>query len=157
MTKAQVRKHLNRWDRDQGRAMMAAEAALRKPPQPYKWSDKLRNAGLLRRYWKFRHSEVERHLCYRETIDKLEAAVQSHNAKFAFPLRDTTLTIEEIRVHFNAATKALTKCQADAEGHRTQCQYDLLAKYETDTDPAMQEELKWKAAIVRRSIQGEET
>jgi hypothetical protein len=40
--------------------------------------------------------EVEHHLCYRETIDKLEAAVQSNNTKVAFPLRDTILTIEEI-------------------------------------------------------------
>jgi hypothetical protein len=68
MTKTQVRKHLNRWDRDQGRAMLAAETALRKPPQPYKWSDKLRNAGLLRRYWKFRHSEIQQNLCYDENM-----------------------------------------------------------------------------------------
>ena len=122
MTKAQVRKHLNRWDRDQGRAMRASESALRKPPQPYKWSAKLRNAGLLRRYWKFRHSEVQQNLCYSENIARLEAAVRVHNQGFSFPYRDEILTIEEIRKHYNKATKDLTKCQANAEGHRIQSQ-----------------------------------
>ena len=157
MTKKQVRKHLNRWDRDQGRSMLAAEAALRKPPQPYKWSDKLRNAGLLRRYWKFRHSEALFDLCYSENIDKLEAAVRAHDPSFSFPFKYEVLPIEEIRIHFNAATKALTKCQDNAEGHRIQNQYDLLAQYESDKDPATKEESNRKAVIVRRNIQGEET
>jgi hypothetical protein len=157
MKKAQVRKHLNRWDRDSGRAMMAGETALRKPPQPYKWSDTLRNAKLLRRYWKFRHNEVTHNLCYNENSERLEAAVRVHNNKFSFPLREEELTIEEIRIHYNAATTALMKCPANAEGHRIQCQYDLLTKYESDGDPATQEESKQKAGIVKRNMQGKES
>jgi hypothetical protein len=112
---------------------------------------------LLRRYWKFRHSEIQQNLCYDENIQRLKDAVRAYNPDFSFPLKDEILTIEEIRKHYSAATKALSKCQENAEGHRIQCQYDLLAKYESDTDPATQEESKQKVKIVRRNIQGEET
>ena len=47
-----VRKLLNQWDADQGRAMHHAESTLRSPPRQYEWSNKLRNAGLHRRYWR---------------------------------------------------------------------------------------------------------
>jgi hypothetical protein len=137
--------------------MKTAESALRTPPQPHKWSDKLRNGGLLRRCWKFRHGKDQHGLCFTETINKLEQAVQTHDSEFKFPQRDETLAIEEIRKNLNAATKVLTKCQDDAEGHCIQNQYDLLAKYESDKDPVTQEESKRKAKLVCCNSQGEET
>jgi hypothetical protein len=114
--------------------------------------------GLLRRYWKFRHSEALYDLCYSDIIDKLEAAVWAHDLSFSFPFKDDVLPIEDFRIHFNAATKALTKCQDNAAGHRIQNQYDLLSKYESDTDPVtIKEESKRKGVIVSHNIQGEET
>jgi hypothetical protein len=141
MTKKQVRKHLNRWDRDQGRSMLAAEAALRKAPQPYKWLNKLRNAGLLWRYWKFRHSEALFDLYYSENSDKLEAAVRAHDQSFSIPFKYEVLPIDKIRIHFNAAHKALTNCKDNAEGHRIQNQYDLLAQYELEKNRIAKQQL----------------
>jgi hypothetical protein len=85
MSKDQVRHHLNGWDRDQGRAMMAAEASLRKPPQLYKWSELLRNAALLRRYWKFRLSEAKEDICYDGAIERIEAAIRQHDEDYRSP------------------------------------------------------------------------
>ena len=157
MTKEQVRKHLNRWDRDQGRAMLAAEAALRKPPQPYKWSDRLRNAALLRRYWKFRLTEIKDDLCYDAAIKLLEDRIRQHSGNYTFPLRDEELTIAEVRVHYNAATKELSKVQLNAEEYRIQNQYDQLAVLEADRNPATMEESHRMVKIIERNIQGETT
>jgi hypothetical protein len=95
-------------------------------------------------------------VCFQATIKKMEKSVKVHDPEFAFPFKDEELSIEEIREHFSAATTALAKCQNDAEGHRIQCQYDLLIKYDADDDPTTQEESKRKAKIVRRNIQAEE-
>ena len=157
MSKDQVRHHLNGWDRDQGRAMMAAEASLRKPPQLYKWSELLRNAALLRRYWKFRLSEAKEDICYDGAIERIEAAIRQHDEDYRFPKKDEELSIDEIRTHYNAATKALTKAQLNADEHRIQSQYDQLAELEADRNPDTMEESKRMIKIIERNIQGETT
>ena len=52
-----LRKYLEKWDSDQGRAMKYAEDLLQRPKKPYEWSPKLRNVGLLYRYWRLRLRE----------------------------------------------------------------------------------------------------
>lgn len=54
LSKEHMARLLEGIDEDKGRAMLAAEKHLRRPRKPYKWSNKLRVAGLLRRYWKTR-------------------------------------------------------------------------------------------------------
>ncbi len=49
-----LRKLLETWDADQGRAMKHAETLVERPKKPYAWSPTLRNAGLLCRYWRLR-------------------------------------------------------------------------------------------------------
>ena len=151
-----VRALLNKWDTDQGRSMIAAETALRSPPQPYQWSDKLRTAGLLRRYWRLRLRECHHSTSYKETFDRIEAQTQVKDPTFELPLRTELLSVTDIRKHLNAATKNLNKRQREAAGLRTQCYYDLLATYESDTDPDTQKESARKAKIVRSTLQGED-
>lgn len=62
---------LEAWDTDQGRAMRAAENALRKPISKYKWSPTLRNAGLLRQYWKLELQDALRCVLYLDWRIKL--------------------------------------------------------------------------------------
>ena len=54
MTRSQVRKRLTAWDNDMGRAMHTAESKLPASTRQYQWSPKLRNAGVILRYWKMR-------------------------------------------------------------------------------------------------------
>ena len=54
LSRMRVRQLLQEWDDDQGRAMKCGEKALQQRINQYKWSPKLRNAGVLMRYWKLR-------------------------------------------------------------------------------------------------------
>ena len=57
MTQPEIRNELEKWDADQGRAMLLAEKQLSRPRKPYQWSPMLRNAGLINRYWRLRLRE----------------------------------------------------------------------------------------------------
>jgi hypothetical protein len=50
LSKPCLRKLLEQWDADQGRAMKHAEQSLSRPKKSYTWSPLLRNAGLEYRY-----------------------------------------------------------------------------------------------------------
>jgi len=58
MEKEDIKKELEAWDRDPGRAMKKAEKEISKPKQQYAWLPKLRNAAIIRRYWKLRFRDV---------------------------------------------------------------------------------------------------
>ena len=51
-------------DRDVTRAMLHAEKMSRRPAGKYAWSPKLREAGLVARYWHLRLREIERGFCF---------------------------------------------------------------------------------------------
>ena len=63
-----LRKYLEKWDSDQGRAMKYAEDLLQRPKKPYEWSPKLRNDGLLYRYWRLRLREKTHSEDYHQTL-----------------------------------------------------------------------------------------
>jgi hypothetical protein len=54
MSQSDIREALESWDRDQGRAMKQAEKTLQLPHKSYAWSPQLRNAGIIKRYWRLR-------------------------------------------------------------------------------------------------------
>jgi hypothetical protein len=58
MNRDKIQAKLISWDLDQGRAMSMAKHRLRKPPKKFAWSPALRNAAIIRRYWKLRLWEV---------------------------------------------------------------------------------------------------
>ena len=149
-----VRKLLNKWDADQGRSMKFSEAQLRSPPKQYDWSNKLRNAGLQRRYWRLRLRSWKLGISYDYTYDRLEQQTQVDDPSFKF-LHRGRLSLAEIKYHLAEATKTLTKCQKDATGLRIASLEELLEQYETDTDEATKEESRRCAQVVRRTIKGE--
>jgi hypothetical protein len=58
MTRPAIRRILEQWDTDQGKAMHNSERSLQRTPQRHQWSPEVRNAGLLRRYWRLRLHDV---------------------------------------------------------------------------------------------------
>ncbi|KAI2496067.1 hypothetical protein MHU86_18439 [Fragilaria crotonensis] len=155
LTRAQVRRLLIAWDDDQGRAMEHAEKALRVQPKLFKWSPRLRNAGVLLRYWKLRLREITHAEDYSSTFARWERKIQQFDPSFELPQRKTELPIAEVRKHFNQATRKLRATQRQATELHSSSYDELLDYYESDTNPRTQSESKRKAAIVRRTKAGE--
>jgi hypothetical protein len=115
MTEAQVRRALEAWDRDQGRAMKKAEKEISIPKQQYEWSPTLRNAGITRRYWRLRLRQAKYGEDFSPTIARMQEQIQQQDATFQFPHQhDSTLSTTEITHHLNQSTKHLHECQKAA-------------------------------------------
>ena len=151
-SRRRVRRYLEAWDEDQGRAMRYAESSLRRPPQQYQWSADLRNCGILRHYWRLRlreHFHQERHT---DIFERLQNQIQHDDPAFVLPFLTIDIPTSEIRKHLNDATRELTKCQKSATDIRYRSYYDLAATYSSDTNPATRKESARKAKIVHRTI-----
>ena len=152
MPRTAVRRQLEKWDSDQGRAMQSAEKALRKPLCKYKWSPALRNAGLIRQYWKLRLQDAVASTNHESRITRLESQIIQHDPKFRFPHRNSDLPAAEIRTHLNQATKSLRRIQQASDDHRQSTLYDLLAAYESGQTSLSPSESRRRARIVRRTL-----
>ena len=157
MPRETVRSKLEAWDSDQGRAMIAAEKSLKKPPSRYAWSPVLRNAGLLRSYWKLRYYDAMHATNYTAKMTRLEDQVKQQDPTFVFPHREDALTPEEIRTHMNVATKQLRRIQNSAEAHRTRSLFDLLALYDSGSSKLSPNEERSRSKLVRNTIRNETT
>lgn len=124
--------------------MRAAKAALITRPKTYKWSPRLRNAGVLFRYWKLRLREIT-----------WERQIQSLNPTFQLPSCEVSLDIQEVRLQLTRAHKHLRQTQKKATKSRIQSYEELLQQYEADTDPITKSESQKRAKIVSWTIQGE--
>ena len=155
MTQQQVRHQLTAWDNDQGRAMQHAEMKLKAPARQYQWSPKLRNAGVVLRYWKLRLRELKYDEDYSTTFTRWESEIKEYDHAFVLPEKDNSLSIEIVRVYLNKASKQLKKVQKQAMSHRQQSFQDLLSTYETDENPETRIESKRRAKIVKRTLTSE--
>ena len=79
MPREAVRKELEAWDNDQGRAMQTSEKTLGKPPCKYSWSPVLQNAGLIREYWKLRLRDIIASTNHTSKIKRLEEKIRHHD------------------------------------------------------------------------------
>lgn len=107
LSKPKIKQVLEKWDRDQERAMAYAEGTITKPRKPYSWSPTLRDAGIVYRYWQLRYREEKHNEDYEATCDRIEQLVQQTNPKFALPLRTTKLTMEQVMSNLDHAAKHL--------------------------------------------------
>jgi hypothetical protein len=155
MSRKEVRKVLESWDSDQGRAMKAAESALRIPPKPYKWSPKLRNAGVQYRYWRLRLREIQHNEDYSNTFARWVRQMQEHEPTFSLPDQGVALDTATVKKRLNESNQLLRKLQASSTDLRLKSYHDLLATYDADTDSRTIPESRRKARIVHRTILSE--
>jgi hypothetical protein len=151
-----LRKLLETWDADQGRAMKHAETLLERPKKPYAWSPTLRNAGLLCRYWRLRRREKMRSENYNDRYYRLEHQTQQHDPTFILPFRGIPLSISEITQQVKDAKLALHSIQLSSSELRYRCYTDLLATYNNDNTPSTKSESERKAKIVTSTINSEQ-
>ncbi|KAI2495025.1 hypothetical protein MHU86_19500 [Fragilaria crotonensis] len=155
MTTPQLRKLLCAWDNDQGRAMMHAEKVLHIQPKTYKWSPKLRNTGVIMRYWKLRLRELLHGADYQETFQRWETKIQEFDSSFRLPEFGQALDVNTVRKRLNEASKQLRIVQKHSLSHRQQSFQDLLDTYDADTNHHTKHESMRKAKIVRRTLSSE--
>jgi hypothetical protein len=157
LSRSHIKKMLERWDRDQGRAMAHAESIVTKPRKPYSWSPKLRDAGIVYRYWRLRHREEKYNEDYAATFDRIEQLVQQTNPMFVLPLRSLQLTKDQVTSNLNEAATHLRTCQKNSIELRFQSYADLLATYENDRNPDTKKKSERNACIVRKTIRSEQS
>ncbi len=150
-----VRRLLTQWDADQGRAMRSSESALITRPKAYQWSPKLRNAGVVLRYWKLRLRELRYSEDYSSTFERWERQIKAYDPSFMLPERHRWLDMQTVRGHLNRAHKFLQKTQRNATANRVSSYEDLLERYTLDTNPNTQKESQHQAKIVKRTIKNE--
>ena len=155
-SREEVRKALIKWDNDQGRAMEASEAILRKPPKNFQWSPALRNSAIICRYWKLRLWEAkDSSYDYTKTFQRWQQHVQSFDATFGLPYLGQRLSLRDIREHYNRAHRVFRRCQKSSIPLRMKCYQDLLETYEDDEHPDTRQESLRKAKIVKQTIASE--
>ena len=152
MSRKEVRKRLEAWDQDQGRAMAAAEAVLKVNPKQYNWSPRLRNTGIMYRYWRLRLREHLKGVDYSNSFARWESQQQKYDSQFKLPGPSRSFDITKVRVHLTAAKKTLRKMQSDSTALWLKRYYDLLAAY----DAEQSKESRRKAKIVNHTIRGVE-
>ena len=155
LNRSQIKRRLEEWDHDQGRAMKHAEATLSKPSKPYEWSPAFRNSGVLYRYWKLRLREIQHLENYSGTFNKMEQLLRQHTPSFSLPSRNDHISEEDIKSNLKAAETHMRKCQKDSIDLRFRSYVDLLATYDTDNNPATKPESNRKAKIVRNTLKSE--
>ena len=156
LSRSDLKKKLEKWDSDQGRAMEHAESQLRHSPKAYAWSPALRDAGLLYRYWRLRLREIQHGSDYAGTFEKIERTASQHNPEFCLPFKNLALTLTETRYQLQEATKTLKLRQQDSVELRYRSYTDLLAVYENDQNPTTKSESNRKAKIVANTIRSEQ-
>ena len=155
MSRSEVRKRLEQWDTDQGKAMKAAEASLKRQPQRIPWSPNLRNDFLLRRYWKLRLQDALNQSDYSVRMLRLQSQIQQGDPTFVFPFWKANLSLDDICHHLNQSSRALRLIQRDASSLRHHTLYNLLATYNANTNPQSTAESQRKAKIVQQTIDRE--
>jgi hypothetical protein len=152
----ELRERLEKWDLDQGRAMMSAEKSLKYVSEKaYAWSPKLRNSAIIRQYWRLRLRELDFGETWGRTFDRWTSQTQAHDANFILPFRRVVLSREDISKYFTAASKAFRHCQRNSTDLRNQSYHDLMLFYEDDDNPMTRVSSQRKLKIIRRTILSE--
>jgi hypothetical protein len=155
LSTAELRKRLEQWDLDQGRAMMSAEKSLQSVSgKAYAWSPMLRNSAILRQYWRLRLRELDYGEHWGRTFNRWTSQTQAHDASFVLPSRLIHLSREEISKSFTATSKLFRQCQRQSTD-KNQSYHDLMLSYEDDDNPATRASSQRKLKINRRTILAE--
>ena len=153
LSNEQLQRVLEKWDRDQGRAMQYAEKAIGSVRlKKHYWSPTLRNAGLLCRYWNLRKQSKMENRVTHDTITRLQEMVYQHDPNFTFPLQQVDLTVSDIDEKWKKAKLVLKTLQKDARELRYRSYEEILETYEHDI---YNPESARRAKIIRSTIRTE--
>ena len=122
---------------------------LRINPKKYAWSPALRNAAIVRKYWKLRLREGK-------AFTRLQQKRQRQDPTFCLPMIDKQLSIKQISTKLTAVTQVFRRAQLCATDLRLLTYEQLLIHYnEEDTNASTINALKRKSAIVQKTIDSE--
>ena len=127
MTTVQCKTSFDAIDRDVTRAMLHAEKAARRPAGQYAWSPKLREAGLLARYWHLRFRAASNTICLRPAIERLMVRLKSLRIVLADDLGDDATAV---KAKWKEAVKLLHDVRNLAYDHRAVHLLGTLAQYQ---------------------------
>ena len=130
LTPPQCKDNFDAIDRDVTRAMLHAERKARKPAGKYAWSPKLREAGLLARYWHLRLCSVERGRNLRAALLNLQARLSSLQID---PQDDSTQDLTLLKTRWKEALQLLRTVRDTAYDHRNIHLLSILTDYQTRT------------------------
>ena len=153
MTPSQCKIAFDAIDRDVTRGMLHAERQAKRPSGKYAWSPKLREAGLLARYWNLRLKEVEKTRCLRVPIAALVLELKSLNIVLIDELgSDATL----LKAKWQASAANLRHVRETAYEHRAVHLIATLTHYHNltfkDDQDSEKEENRNKIARIQRLI-----
>ncbi len=133
-------------DRDITRAMIHAEKLAKRPSGKFAWSPKLREAGLVARYWHLRLREREQHYNLRAPILAIKTRLTTLNFNV-----DDDLTSDSsiIKTRWKTALKALRKVRTTASDHRNVHLQTTLTQYENMESSSV---IKAKIQRIKRLI-----
>lgn len=138
--------------------MQAAETSLRKQPRKSQWSPALRNAGIIRQYWKLRLFDANQPTNHSSRILRLEEQIRQHDPSFHLPFKDVPLSLDDIRKHLTQSSKQFRTIQSNSDEYRMRSLYDdLLALYESGASTLSAKEETARAKIIRSTIRNETT
>ena len=136
-------------DRDMTRAMLHAEKEAKRPSGKYAWSPKLREAGLLARYWHLRLRELESSTSLTATILRLHQRLRSLKINLDDNLgNDPAL----VKIKWREALTTLKKIRTDAFDYRSVHLHDTLALYRSK-EPAGKANNAANQQKIRRILQ----
>ena len=130
LTPAQCKESFDAIDRDVTRGMLHAEKQARKPAGKYAWSPKLREAGLLARYWHLRLREVERDICLRPSKEALLSRFKTLKIVLE---DDQAKDLATLKPRWKEAIKLLRTVRKAAYEHREVHLLGTLESYQTKT------------------------
>lgn len=130
LTPAQCKVSFDTIDRDMTRGMLHAEKAARRPAGKYAWSPKLREAGLLARYWHLRLREVQSCICLRVAIAKLLTRMKTLNIDLSDDRCSDATTLKQ---RWKSAIKLLRTVRNNAYDHRAVHLLGTLESYHNMT------------------------
>ena len=140
-------------DRDITRAMLHAEKQAKQNTGKYSWSPKLREAGLLARYWHLRLRVAQRGTDLRIAIARLLQRIKSLN--IVFDSHESCTDVPTIKTRWKDAIKLLRTVREKAYDHRAVHLQAILAHYSNlqfAEDESGADENKTKIARIRQLI-----
>jgi hypothetical protein len=140
LSRDEVRKLLTKWDNDQGRSMLTAEKFVSIPPKKYRWSPKLRNAAVRRRYWKLCLREVQYNEEYSQTFAHWQRKIQQYDSNFFFSFLGVEIPVETVRLYYNKVNRLFRRYQKESVPLRMKTYQELLEHYEDDNNSETKKE-----------------